>query len=60
MIELKHVTCAYGEKTPIRDLTLALPDAGVIAVFGASGGTGGAQVLPLSCRSVKMHAPFSL
>lgn len=37
MIELKHVTCAYGEKTPIRDLTLALPDAGVIAVFGASG-----------------------
>ena len=37
MIELKHVTCAYGEKTPIRDLTLALPDAGVIGVFGASG-----------------------
>ena len=29
-----------------------------LAVFGASGGTGGAQVLPLSCRSVKMHAFF--
>lgn len=37
MIEFKHVTCTYGEKTPIRDLTLALPDAGVIGVFGASG-----------------------
>ena len=37
MIELKHVTCAYGEKTPVRNLTLTLSDAGVIGVFGASG-----------------------
>ena len=37
MIELAHVHCIYGEKTPIRDLTLILPDVGVVGVFGASG-----------------------
>lgn len=37
MIEFKNLTCAYGEKTPIRNLTLTLPDTGVIGVFGASG-----------------------
>ena len=37
MIELEHVHCIYGEKTPIRDLTLILPDVGVVGVFGASG-----------------------
>ena len=36
MIELKHVTCAYGEKTPVRILTRTLSAAGVIGVFGAS------------------------
>ena len=37
MIELEHVHCIYGEKTPIKDLTLILPDVGVVGVFGASG-----------------------
>ena len=37
MIELAHVHCIYGEKTPIKDLTLILPDVGVVGVFGASG-----------------------
>ncbi|MEG1547171.1 MAG: ATP-binding cassette domain-containing protein [Clostridia bacterium] len=37
MIKLTHLTCGYGELLPIKDLSLLLPDKGVIAVSGPSG-----------------------
>ncbi len=37
MIKLERVTCAYGDRKPIRGLTCVLPDAGVVGVFGPSG-----------------------
>ncbi len=37
MISLENVTCSYGEKTPVKDLTLTLPDTGVVGIFGPSG-----------------------
>lgn len=37
MIKLDNVTCSYGEKTPVKDLTLTLPDTGVVGIFGPSG-----------------------
>ena len=37
MIRFDDVTCAFGEKTPIANLTYTLPEQGVIGVFGPSG-----------------------
>jgi len=37
MIILDRVTCGYGNVLPIRDLSVTLPDQGVVAVFGPSG-----------------------
>ncbi|MBE5784533.1 MAG: ABC transporter ATP-binding protein [Clostridiales bacterium] len=37
MIRLENITCSYGEKTPVKDLTLTLPDTGVVGIFGPSG-----------------------
>lgn len=37
MIELRNVTCTYGDKTPLKDISLTLPERGVVGVFGPSG-----------------------
>ena len=37
MIRLENVTCGYGDKLPIRNLSAAFPQKGCVAVLGASG-----------------------
>lgn len=37
MIELHEVTISYGEKTVLRDFSLALPESGIVCLSGPSG-----------------------
>ncbi len=37
MISLERITLGYGDAAPVRDLTVTLPQRGVVAVTGASG-----------------------
>jgi branched-chain amino acid transport system ATP-binding protein len=37
MLRLDHVTAGYGDTTVLRDVTLAVPDASVVALLGANG-----------------------
>mgnify|MGYP002626703437 CR=1 FL=1 len=37
MIELRHATVRYGDKTVLEDFSFSLPDAGVTCLLGPSG-----------------------
>ena len=38
MVELRHVTCGYGDKVILRDVNLTVPRGAVVALMGTSGG----------------------
>jgi phospholipid/cholesterol/gamma-HCH transport system ATP-binding protein len=38
MVELRHVTCGYGDKVILRDVNLIVPRGKVVALMGTSGG----------------------
>lgn len=51
LVELKRVTCGYGERVILRDVELTVPRGGVLALMGTSGG-GKTTVLRLIGRQI--------
>lgn len=51
LIELKRVTCGYGERVILRDVELTVPRGSVLALMGTSGG-GKTTVLRLIGRQI--------
>jgi phospholipid/cholesterol/gamma-HCH transport system ATP-binding protein len=55
LVELKRVTCGYGERVILRDVELSVPRGGVLALMGTSGG-GKTTVLRLIGRQIEPMA----
>ncbi|WP_428420116.1 ABC transporter ATP-binding protein [Methylibium sp.] len=51
LVELKHVTCGYGERVILRDVNVVVPRGSVLALMGTSGG-GKTTVLRLIGRQL--------
>ncbi|MBA3597561.1 MAG: ABC transporter ATP-binding protein [Methylibium sp.] len=51
LVELKRVTCGYGERVILRDVEVAVPRGSVVALMGTSGG-GKTTVLRLIGRQI--------
>ena len=51
LVELKQVTCGYGERVILRDVDLVVPRGSVVALMGTSGG-GKTTVLRLIGRQI--------
>ena len=55
LVELRHVTCGYGERVILRDVDLVVPRGSVLALMGTSGG-GKTTVLRLIGRQIEPMA----
>ena len=55
LVELRQVTAAYGERVVLRDVDIAVPRGGVLALMGTSGG-GKTTVLRLIGRQLEPAA----